>query len=192
MSASTSKVHHSRYPFGFTLIELMVVVGIVALLTMLATPSWKQLILNNRTRAAINDWVASTQFARAEALRTNGAVTLCISTTGINCVTTSIDGYEAGWIVKTGTSANGGTLLQDTLSKDGILMTVNPVGLRALTFLPNGLPLGNFAGGHITVRDSDLTTPDSFNKHICIARTGRARVLTEEQWFALPNGSCAA
>jgi prepilin-type N-terminal cleavage/methylation domain-containing protein len=192
MLVSNSKVNRSRYSLGFTLIELMVVVGIVALLTMLATPSWKQLILNNRTRAAVNDWVASTQFARAEALRINGAVTLCISTNGINCVTSSTDGFEVGWIVKTGTSANGGKLLQDTLAKDGILMTVSPAALRALTFLPNGLPKGNFAGGHLTVRDSDLTTPDSFNKHICIARTGRARVLTEEQWFALPNGSCAA
>jgi type IV fimbrial biogenesis protein FimT len=184
---TTVQIRRSR---GFNLLELMIVLAIVGILVTVATPSWKTIVINNRTRAAVNDWIASTQFARSEALRTNGPVTLCASTNGSSC-STSGGYFENGWIVITGTSATEGTLLQDTIAKDGVTMTPNTTGFRALTFLPNGLPTGNFSGMRITVRDGNLNTSDSLNKYICMARTGRTRVFTEAQWLALPNNSCS-
>lgn len=175
---------------GFTLIEIMVVVAIVAILVMLATPSWQELIANNRSRTAVNDWIASTQFARSEALRTNARVTVCKSSNGTSCGTSGATGFEIGWIVKTGTSGVGGTVLQDTLAKDGVLMSTT---MNSITFLPNGLPVGNFAGEHITVTDSSATASDTSTRHVCIARTGRSRVFTDAQWLALtPSSACAS
>jgi type IV fimbrial biogenesis protein FimT len=180
-------MHLSR---GFNLIELMIVLAIVGVLIAVATPSWKDMVVNNRTRSAINDWIASAQFARSEALRTNGPVTLCASADGINCSAT--DYFEAGWIVQTGINTAVGTLLQDTVAKDGVLMTPNLGAFRFITFLPNGLPAGGFAGVHITVRDNDMSTPGYLDKHVCIARTGRIRVFTNAQWLTLPGNDCSA
>lgn len=175
---------------GFTLIEIMVAVAIVAILVTLATPSWQELIANNRSRSAVNDWIASTQFARSEALRTNGRVTMCKSSNGTSCSTDGDTGFEIGWIVKTGTSGAGGTVLQDTLAKDGISMAS---GSNSLTFLPNGLPVGNFTGEHMTVTDISPNASTTSIRHICVARTGRSRVFTDAQWLALtPASSCAA
>ena len=178
-------------PTGFTLVELMVVVALVAIITALAAPSWKDLIVNNRTRAAVNDWIASQQFARSEALRLNLPVTLCPSTDGTDCSTVSTDGFEVGWIVKTELASVAGILLQDNLPNPSVSMALSSASNTAMTFLPNGLPASNFAGARLLVRDSDLATPARLNKFICIARTGRTRVFTQAEWLALVGaGSC--
>jgi type IV fimbrial biogenesis protein FimT len=182
-------MHRSR---GFNLIELMIVLAIVGILVAVATPSWKDMVVNNRTRAAINDWIASAQFARSEALRTNGPVTLCASSDGVSCTNVAGENFDVGWIVKTGTNAVGGALLQDTVAKPGISMLPAVGTFRSLTFLPNGLPIGGFAGVHLIVHDIDPSAPNYLQKHICIARTGRTRVFTDDQWKNLPSNSCEA
>jgi len=163
---------------GFTLIELMVVVSIVAILAAIATPSWNRMIVSNRIRAAVNDWTLSVQFARSEALRRNEAVRLCPSSNGTSCTSTD---YELGWIVTASSATNASTrILQDTLPKQRLTMVQVPT--RVLTFLPNGLLEGGFAGAHITVRDFP-TVDDSMTRHICVPRTGRVKVYTDEQFM---------
>ena len=174
---------------GFTLIELMVVVALVAIVAALATPSWNSMIVNNRIRAAVNDWTLSFYFARSEAIRQNTPVTICASSNGRRC---TASGYEEGWIVKTGLPADiNGTILQDALPVKRATMTPSTNAARAITILPNGLPIGNFAGTRLTVRD-EPADDDSFSKYICIARTGRLRVFTDAQYIALPASTCSS
>lgn len=73
---------------GFTAIELMVVVSIVAILAALAAPSFTPLIERWRVRQAAENLTSSLYFARSEAIKRGGGVAL--DATG---------GWDQGWKV---------------------------------------------------------------------------------------------
>lgn len=73
---------------GFSIIELMVVVSIVAILAALAAPSFTPLIERWRVRSVAEDLTATIYYARSEAIQRGGGIT--IDATG---------GWEQGWKV---------------------------------------------------------------------------------------------
>ncbi len=54
---------------GFTLLEVMIAVAVLAILTALAIPSFTSLIERNKARSAANDLMASILVARSEAIK---------------------------------------------------------------------------------------------------------------------------
>jgi type IV fimbrial biogenesis protein FimT len=82
---------------GFTLIELMVAIMVLAVLLGIAVPSFRDAALGSRLTAYANDLVASAQIARSEAIKRNASVLLCASEDGAECGTDA--GWEVGWIV---------------------------------------------------------------------------------------------
>jgi type IV fimbrial biogenesis protein FimT len=86
---------------GMTLIELIVTVTIVAILAAAATPSLREMMENNRLTALNNQLVSTLNYARAEAVKRNYPVTMCVrKADGSGCVDkTSSNGFDNGWIV---------------------------------------------------------------------------------------------
>ncbi|MGF6691050.1 type IV fimbrial biogenesis protein FimT [Metapseudomonas resinovorans] len=70
---------------GFTLIELMVVIAIVAILSSIGYPSFRELILNNRLTAQTNALLGTLQYARSEAVTQKREVTVCPSPDQATC-----------------------------------------------------------------------------------------------------------
>ena len=88
------RIAHMR---GFTLIELMVTVMVLAILMMVAIPSFNSALVNYRLTSISNTFVASAQLARSEAIKRNSRVTMCKSANGVDCTTTG--DWQQGWIV---------------------------------------------------------------------------------------------
>ena len=89
---------HAR---GFTLIEFAVVMAIVGILVSLAVPSIVSFTANSEVRSTASSIVGDIGLARAEALRTRGAVTMC-ARSGSTCGTD----WTQGWIIFVDTNGN--------------------------------------------------------------------------------------
>lgn len=70
---------------GFTLVELMVTIAVLAIILGIAAPSFTEIIHRNRLVAGANELVAAMQTAKMEAIRRNARVGLCPTVTGAAC-----------------------------------------------------------------------------------------------------------
>jgi type IV fimbrial biogenesis protein FimT len=88
---------HANLPQqGFTLVELLVVMTIVAILLAMAIPSYNSLAISTTASQYASSMAESALLARAEAIRRNAAVSVCVSADGATC---GSGGWEQGWLV---------------------------------------------------------------------------------------------
>lgn len=81
---------------GFTLIELMMTVAVLALVIAIGIPSFENQIRNNRSVAQAENFVVALNFARSEAVKRARRVSVCPSTNGTSC---NVTDWRDGWIV---------------------------------------------------------------------------------------------
>lgn len=89
----------SRNMHGFTLYELMVTVGIAALILSFGVPGFQSFMQNNRAATHANDLVTALNLGRSEATRRGVIVELCASSDGATC--SGSNDWSGGWIVRT-------------------------------------------------------------------------------------------
>jgi type IV fimbrial biogenesis protein FimT len=80
---------------GFTLIELMIVLLIVAVVSALGGPALNETVKRNRLRVQADRILTTLNLARSEAVKRNQSVSICSSSDGAAC---SGD-WEDGWII---------------------------------------------------------------------------------------------
>lgn len=81
---------------GFTLVELLVTLSVLAILLAVAVPSFQGTIASSQLTSRTNELVSALNLARSEAIRRGARVTLCKSSSGTAC--TNSGNWEQGWI----------------------------------------------------------------------------------------------
>lgn len=131
-------VRASLHPRGFTLIELMVTIAVLAILLVVAVPGFDMVRNVSRLSAGANDMVTGLQLARAESIRRNARVVFCQSADGLTCADA---GAWTGWIVATDRNADGDFGDADEIIRTG---TIGP-GL-----VVQGSPAFGITNGRVT------------------------------------------
>lgn len=123
---------------GFTLVELMVAIAVLAVLAAIAFPSFQGTIRSNRIATATNELLAGIALARAEAVRNPGGAGLCASLAGSAC-----DGeWNDGWLVWIDVNGNGSLddgerILRFAQTHPGLVITAtSPGGADAAEAIP--------------------------------------------------------
>ena len=103
---------------GFSLLEVMVVVAILAILAALAGPSFTPMIERWRVRSATEDLQSSLYFARSEAIKRGGGISVAAK-----------DGadWSSGWQVKSGTD-----VVQNTDQPTGVVVSLTDSESKSL------------------------------------------------------------
>lgn len=178
--------NYLRASSGFTLIELMVTIAIVAILAGLALPSFTQMMEVNRISAITNQFTSSLTYARNEAVARNKHVVFCRvndATLSRPVCAASGSSWNNGWIVFVDDNENNNLDSNELLLRvtNAIPQNYSILSYGAATswiaFNANGLARfkGNVLGATYAVTPpSGGGTTNS--PYIIVDQTGRSRL----------------
>lgn len=100
---------------GFTLVELMVTVAVLAIILAIGMPSFSAIVQRNRLTTAANELVGTFQTAKMEAIRRNSRVVICPTSSGNGC--SGVDDWSRV-VVFVDENSNGAKDSAETLVRD--------------------------------------------------------------------------
>jgi len=102
---STFRRRHATQ-FGFTIIELMITVAILAIMIGVGAPALRDFVIRSRLVTQASDLTVALQTARSEANRRSQRVMVCKASSTYSACATGTD-WGAGWIVFVDSDRNG-------------------------------------------------------------------------------------
>jgi type IV fimbrial biogenesis protein FimT len=126
---------------GFTIIELLVVMFLVAILSAIAVPSFKSMMASSRLTTQANEFIAALNYGRSASITRNTTMTFCrvAAAADVTCAGAAgnwqfwIIRNAAGEIVRSGSVPTYGTALRATSSLPADSVLFNSDGLSRTT-----------------------------------------------------------
>ncbi|MGJ7508956.1 GspH/FimT family pseudopilin [Variovorax sp. GT1P44] len=167
---------------GFTLIELMIVVALVAILGTVAAPGFRDLLVNQRLVASQSEFVAALGLARTEAMKRSQTVSL----TPLN------QDWSNGWQVAATVDGKAEVVRTFDALRTGVAVdTTTGSGFnKVVSFDANGFAkgkAGGFGGGCLTFK-ADTGRRSS----IVVSVTGRPKVCDPDKKGDCGSGACGS
>ncbi|MBX3704489.1 MAG: GspH/FimT family pseudopilin [Steroidobacteraceae bacterium] len=163
---------------GFTLLELMMAITVLAILLAIAVPTFGSVIRSNRIATATNELVTALTLARSESMKRGDSVTVCASDDSALCA--GSEDWSTGWIVFVDTDGNGsrgaGEPLLQAWTAIGAGLALD-ASVEFLQYTPTGLTSPVITNGSF-----ELMKPGyGGDKARCIRIGNTGRVSTERE-----------
>ena len=185
MQARRTPSYQARqFATGFTAIELMVVVSIVAILAALAAPSFSPLIENWRVRESAEQLQSTLYYARSEAIKRGGQVLIQKIPNNTNGCTTATGtrAWDCGWIVCHDTNGSGTCTAADPVLQrveSSAKVHVNRTSGGATIQLNRwGLVDGTWLGFNLVPLDKTVSHVAA--RGVCMSSGGHDRIIPQE------------
>ena len=124
---------------GFSLVELLITLGVATILLSVAVPSFRTISMNSKQAGTVNELVAGMHLARNTAITLNARVAICASSNGQSC---EVVDWNEGWIAFHDEDSDqvrdaDETILGTGSNVDGITIDSSQFP-TAFTYRPNG------------------------------------------------------
>ena len=156
---------------GFTLIELIVTVSVLAIVLAVGVPSFQNVVKNSRITGQTNDFLTAVNYARSEAVKNGETLILCASEDEEECDEDEVK--KTDWSV--------GVILLD--SSDTVIRKWDPIAANS-TFTANSgfleyLGTGALSGSAVSFVLEVYKCTDHQKRSLTISRQGHATVTKE-------------
>jgi type IV fimbrial biogenesis protein FimT len=161
------KFNQSSKQLGFTLIELMLTVIILGIISAIAMPNYRALVVNSEIRATAESIRTGMQLARAEAVKRNANVRFTLNGRAwtVSCVT-----------VTANCAANIQTKVANEGSSSTVTATTTPNGSTVVTFNSFGTTTGAGQIRRVTVDSTAIAASATGDLAITIGIGGNPRM----------------
>lgn len=194
IQARTQSCSLNQSDRGFTLIELMVTVSLMAVILGLAIPNFREFLVRNRMASLANEFATNMATARNEAITNNTCVTMCMSITAnraiisgtgdVLCNDTSPYNWAGDVYIFRNPTCNATinspvdrNIVRVTQASEGGYEIINggadPTPPRSFTFDGRGL-LSTNTSANLTLTGPSVS--DNNKRTICISAPGRVTI----------------